>query len=107
MKKYFDKGFATLSNKAATTASSLFGQIREDVSLVSVDVSKLTPEAAILQLQNQNSDLISRVRNLQGVTAENERYQQQIADLRSRVSELEADRARKAEVYRETQNRHK
>lgn len=79
----------------------------EDVSLNALDVSKLTQEEAIAQLQNHNSALISRVRQLQGATAENERYRQQIADLRSHVKELEADRARKTDVYRQTQTRHK
>lgn len=78
-----------------------------DVSLSSVDVSQLTPQEAVSRLQNHNSALIARVRELQGATTENEAYQKQVADLHSHIKELTADSAHKAEIYRETQGRHK
>lgn len=77
------------------------------MSLTTVDVSTLTPHEAISQLQNHNGALIARVRQLQGATAENEECQKQISDLQSHIKELTAERSRKAEIYRQTQSRHK
>lgn len=77
------------------------------MSTSAVDVSQLTPQEAVSQLQKHNSALIAQVRQLQGAATENEAYQKQVADLQSQIKELTADSARKAEIYRETQGRHK
>jgi hypothetical protein len=72
----------------------------DDASIIKVDISNLSPKAAVSKLQDQNNQLIARVRYLKNVSSENERLNGQINELRSHSKQLEADLASRTDLFR-------
>lgn len=83
----------------------------DDAEFVPVDISNLSPQEAITQLQAQNRTVIARAKQLKAHgekhTHENEQLKQQLSELRTYTKEVEADRTKRQDMFHRMQLQHK